>query len=49
MIHDQWQMFFISRDLKPFVCEICGASFKGVGGYKFHMTGKNMIVNRSVT
>ena len=27
------------RDPKPFVCEMCGASFKGLSGYQFHVSG----------
>jgi hypothetical protein len=30
----------MERDLKKFVCELCGERFKGQSGYQFHLAGK---------
>ena len=28
------------KDVKKFVCELCGTRFKGQSGYQFHLAGK---------
>jgi hypothetical protein len=33
----------MERDLKKFVCELCGERFKGQSGYQFHLAGKPVI------
>jgi transposase-like protein len=30
----------MEKDLKKFVCELCGRRFKGQSGYQFHLAGK---------
>jgi hypothetical protein len=33
----------MERDLKKFVCELCGERFKGQSGYQFHLAGEPAI------
>ena len=40
-LSDHMKRQHVERDLKKFVCELCGDRFKGQSGYQFHLAGKS--------